>query len=110
MKILLHNILNKTLPDGVYFAASDSEKLLPANRCTPINYPKPDGQVSFDILTSVALTGTFHDHNQPPHLTLLDDSLPVKENLAVYDGPEQRFCPAGMKLTYQEHSVIALLT
>ncbi|PVD34239.1 hypothetical protein C0Q70_05507 [Pomacea canaliculata] len=76
--------------------ASDSEKLLPANRCQPINYPKPDGQVSFDILTSVALTGTFHDHNQPPHLTLLDDSLPVKENLAVYDGPEQRFCPAGV--------------
>lgn len=60
-----------------------------------IEYPKPDNQVSFDLLASVALTGTNHDHDQPAHLTLMDDSVPVNHNLAVFDGPEQRFCPAG---------------
>jgi len=47
-------------------------------------------------LTSVALTGTNHDHDQPAHLTLLDDNVPVDKNLAQFDGPEARFCPAGM--------------
>lgn len=59
-------------------------------------YPKPDGKVSFDLLSSVALTGTNHDHDQPPHLTLLNDAVPVERNLAIFDGPEQRFCPAGI--------------
>lgn len=74
----------------------DNAKLKPAKECKVIDYPKPDGVVSFDLLTSVALTGTNHDHDQPAHLTLLDDSVPVNHNLAIYDGPEQRFCPAGM--------------
>jgi len=52
--------------------------------------------VSFDLLSSVALTGTNHEGNQPPHLTLKDDAVPVARNLAVFDGPEQRFCPAGV--------------
>jgi len=66
-----------------------------ARQCKVIDYPKPDEQVSFDLLTSVALTGTNHDHDQPPHLTLLDDGIPVNRNLAQFDGPEARFCPAG---------------
>ena len=74
----------------------DHECLVEASRATPISYPKPDGQISFDLLSSVALTGTNHEHDQPPHLTLLDDSLPVEQNLARFDGPEQRFCPAGV--------------
>lgn len=73
----------------------DSDQLKPAKDCTPIEYPKPDGKISFDLLSSVALSGTNHEHDQPPHLTLKDDSVPVNKNLAIYDGPEQRFCPAG---------------
>jgi len=73
----------------------DHMSLKPASQSKPIDYPKPDGQVSFDILTSVSLTGTNHDHDQPAHLTLLDDSVPTATNLTIYDGPEGRFCPAG---------------
>ncbi|XP_071453065.1 electron transfer flavoprotein-ubiquinone oxidoreductase, mitochondrial [Hetaerina americana] len=75
---------------------SDSKRLKPAAECKPIEYPKPDGKISFDLLTSVALTGTNHEGDQPAHLTLLDDTVPVKNNLGVYDGPEGRFCPAGV--------------
>ncbi|EDO47030.1 predicted protein [Nematostella vectensis] len=74
----------------------DHASLKPAKECTPIEYPKPDGEVSFDLLSSVALSGTNHDGDQPPHLTLRDDTVPVKRNLGVFDGPEQRFCPAGV--------------
>ncbi|CAH1159743.1 unnamed protein product [Phaedon cochleariae] len=73
----------------------DHKRLKPAKECTPIEYPKPDGKISFDLLTSVALTGTNHEGDQPPHLTLKDDSVPVDVNLKVFDGPESRFCPAG---------------
>ncbi|PNF21740.1 Electron transfer flavoprotein-ubiquinone oxidoreductase, mitochondrial [Cryptotermes secundus] len=74
----------------------DHKRLKPASECKPIEYPKPDGVISFDLLTSVALTGTNHEGDQPPHLTLKDDTVPVKRNLAVFNGPEQRFCPAGV--------------
>ncbi|XP_056346269.1 electron transfer flavoprotein-ubiquinone oxidoreductase, mitochondrial [Oenanthe melanoleuca] len=74
----------------------DFAQLKPAKDCTPIEYPKPDGKISFDLLSSVALSGTNHEHDQPAHLTLKDDSVPVNRNLAVFDGPEQRFCPAGV--------------
>lgn len=74
----------------------DSSKLRPASECQPIEYPKPDGVITFDLLSSVALTGTNHEADQPPHLTLKDDTSPVLKNLKIYDGPEQRFCPAGV--------------
>ncbi|CAL8304222.1 unnamed protein product [Arctogadus glacialis] len=74
----------------------DSDQLKPAKECTPIEYPRPDGKLSFDLLSSVALSGTNHEGDQPAHLTLRDDSVPVERNLAIYDGPEQRFCPAGV--------------
>ncbi|KAJ8271872.1 hypothetical protein COCON_G00107310 [Conger conger] len=74
----------------------DCDQLKPAKDCTPIDYPKPDGKLSFDLLSSLALSGTNHEQDQPPHLTLMDDSIPVTQNLAVYDGPEQHFCPAGV--------------
>ncbi|KAK4887625.1 hypothetical protein RN001_003896 [Aquatica leii] len=74
----------------------DYNKLKPAKECKPIEYPKPDNKITFDILTSVSLTGTNHEDNQPPHLTLKDDTVPVKTNLDKYDGPEGRFCPAGV--------------
>jgi electron-transferring-flavoprotein dehydrogenase len=78
--------------------AGDHTLLKPASSAKPIDYPKPDGKISFDLLTSVALTGTNHDDDQPPHLTLMDDTVPVEKNLAVYDGPEGRFCPAGLSI------------
>lgn len=77
-------------------AQPDHAKLLPASQCKPIDYPKPDGRVSFDLLSSVALTGTNHEADQPAHLTLLDDSRPEQLNLATYAGPESRYCPAGV--------------
>lgn len=80
----------------------DANQLKPAKDCTPIEYPKPDGKISFDLLSSVALSGTNHEGDQPPHLTLKDDSVPVARNLAIYDGPEQRFCPAGNTIMASE--------
>ncbi|KAI4819643.1 hypothetical protein KUCAC02_004883, partial [Chaenocephalus aceratus] len=77
-------------------AGLDADQLKPAKECTPIEYPKPDGKISFDLLSSVALSGTNHEGDQPAHLTLKNDSVPVERNLAIYDGPEQRFCPAGV--------------
>lgn len=74
----------------------DHSRLKKADECPKIEYPKPDGKVSFDRNSSVFLSGTNHEEAQPAHLTLLDDSIPVSVNLAQYDGPEQRFCPAGV--------------
>ena len=74
----------------------DHESLQPARDCTPIDYPKPDGVLTFDKLSSVFLSNTNHEEDQPSHLTLKDDTVPVRLNLAVYAGPEQRFCPAGV--------------
>lgn len=87
----------------IYFLSTNSEnlsdpdykRLKPAKECKPIDYPKPDGVLSFDLLSSVALTGTNHEGDQPPHLTLKDDTVPVTNNLGIFDGPEGRFCPAG---------------
>ena len=74
----------------------DHESIKPADQCKPIDYPKPDGEVSFDKLSSVFLSNTNHEEEQPCHLTLKDDSVPVDVNLAKYAGPEQRYCPAGV--------------
>ncbi len=74
----------------------DHEQLKKASACTPIDYPKPDGEITFDKLTSVSFSATNHEEDQPVHLTLKNDSVPVDVNLADYDGPEVRFCPAGV--------------
>jgi electron-transferring-flavoprotein dehydrogenase len=75
---------------------TDHNSLKPAKECKVVEYPKPDDKLTFDLLSSVALTGTNHEGDQPAHLTLRDDSVPVDRNLAIFDGPEQRFCPAGV--------------
>ncbi len=75
---------------------ADYQKLRPAAECRPIAYPKPDGVLSFDKPSSVYLANTNHEENQPPHLTLKDPAVPVAVNLAMYAGPEQRYCPAGV--------------
>ena len=74
----------------------DHESLRPATHCEKINYPRPDGKVSFDKPSSVFISNTNHEENQPDHLTLKDADIPVKYNLEYYDAPEQRFCPAGV--------------
>ena len=75
---------------------ADHHALKPADQAPKIDYPKPDGIVSFDRNSSVYLSGTNHQENQPTHLTLKDTSIPIDLNLAVYDAPEQRYCPAGV--------------
>lgn len=76
--------------------SSDHDKLLPAAQCRPIAYPKPDGKLSFDRLSSVFLSNTNHEEEQPCHLRLKDAGVPIAVNLARYDAPEQRYCPAGV--------------
>ena len=74
----------------------DHAALKKASECRRIEYPKPDGMVSFDRNSSVFLSNTNHEEDQPVHLTLRDDALPIAINLAEYDAPEQRYCPAGV--------------
>ena len=62
----------------------------------PIAYPKPDGKLTFDRLSSVFLSNTNHEEDQPVHLTLKDAAVPITVNLALYDSPETRYCPAGV--------------
>jgi len=75
---------------------TDAQKTKPAAQCKRIAYPKPDGKLSFDRLSSVFLSNTNHEENQPVHLTLKDPNVPIATNLAIYDAPEQRYCPAGV--------------
>jgi len=77
-------------------AGTDNQSLKPASECKEIEYPKPDGKLTFDLLSSVALTGTNHEADQPAHLTLLNDNVPEEVNWAKFAGPEGRFCPAGV--------------
>ncbi|MGH8708961.1 MAG: electron transfer flavoprotein-ubiquinone oxidoreductase [Burkholderiales bacterium] len=77
-------------------AHADHETLAKRTDVQPIAYPKPDGKLTFDRLTSVSFSNTNHAEDQPVHLTLKDASVPVKVNLALYDAPEQRYCPAGV--------------
>ncbi|HOL37063.1 MAG TPA: electron transfer flavoprotein-ubiquinone oxidoreductase [Rubrivivax sp.] len=74
----------------------DHMRLHAASQVEPIRYPRPDGVLTFDRLASVFLSNTNHEENQPSHLTLKDPSVPVAVNLAVYAGPESRYCPAGV--------------
>ncbi|MYM22477.1 FAD-binding protein [Duganella sp. FT135W] len=75
---------------------ADHECLKPASQFAPINYPKPDGKLTFDRLSSVFISNTNHAEDQPIHLTLKNPSVPVDVNLAQYAGPEARYCPAGV--------------
>jgi electron-transferring-flavoprotein dehydrogenase len=75
---------------------ADHETLKPAKDCQPIAYPKPDGKISFDKLSSVFLSNTNHEEDQPIHLKLKDPSIPIAQNLPKFDEPAQRYCPAGV--------------
>jgi electron-transferring-flavoprotein dehydrogenase len=79
-----------------HHAKADHESLKPAKDCKPIAYPKPDGKISFDKLSSVFLSNTNHEEDQPIHLKLKDPTIPIARNLPLYDEPAQRYCPAGV--------------
>lgn len=83
-------------PWTLHHTHADHECLKPAANYKPIAYPKPDGKLTFDRLSSVFISNTNHAEDQPIHLTLKNDSVPVNVNLAVYAGPETRYCPAGV--------------
>jgi electron-transferring-flavoprotein dehydrogenase len=89
----------RTLGIGLPFTMKhhrDNETLLRKDQVRPIDYPKPDGTISFDRLSSVFLSNTNHAEDQPIHLTLKDANVPIEVNLKLYDAPEQRYCPAGV--------------
>ena len=75
---------------------SDHDQLKPADKMPKIDYPKPDGELTFDRLSSVFLSNTNHEEDQPVHLTLKDPNIPIEKNLPLYDEPAQRYCPAGV--------------
>jgi len=75
---------------------ADHERLKPAAKMPKIDYPKPDGVITFDKLSSVFISNTNHEEDQPVHLTLKDPAIPVAHNLKLYDEPAQRYCPAGV--------------
>jgi electron-transferring-flavoprotein dehydrogenase len=93
----LNNLgLGFLVPWTLKHGKADNETLKPAAECERIVYPKPDGKISFDKLSSVFISNTNHEEDQPIHLTLKDPSIPIAVNLAEYDAPEQRYCPAGV--------------
>jgi electron-transferring-flavoprotein dehydrogenase len=93
---LLPKLGIKNPPWTLHNTKPDHECLKPAALCRKIDYPKPDGKLTFDRLASVFVSNTNHEENQPAHLTLKDASVPVNINLAKFAGPESRYCPAGV--------------
>ncbi len=90
------SVFSGRLPLTLHDRLADNECLKPAAECSEIHYPKPDGSLSFDKLSSVFISNTNHEEDQPCHLTLKDESVPIDTNLTLYAAPEQRYCPAGV--------------
>ncbi|HEX6261080.1 MAG TPA: electron transfer flavoprotein-ubiquinone oxidoreductase, partial [Woeseiaceae bacterium] len=90
------NLFRGKLPFTLHNRMPDHEGLNDASEAKRIDYPKPDGVITFDRLSSVFLSGTNHEEDQPVHLVLKDPSVPVEHNLPKYDEPAQRYCPAGV--------------
>ena len=90
------NIFNGLLPWTLKDPVADHARMRNASECDPISYPKYDGVLSFDKPSSVFLSNTNHEEEQPCHLLLKDDQLPIEKNLALYDEAAQRYCPAGV--------------
>ena len=90
------NIFNGKLPWTLSDPKPDYAQMKPADQCKKIEYPKPDGKLSFDKLSSVFVSNTNHEEDQPVHLKLENKSIPIDVNLEKYDEPAQRYCPAGV--------------
>ena len=93
---LEQNWFNGKLPFTLHDKIPDYAQLKPAKNFQPIDYPKPDGVISFDLLSSVFLSNTNHEENQPCHLKLQNEDVPLEHNLSLYKEPAQRYCPAGV--------------
>jgi electron-transferring-flavoprotein dehydrogenase len=93
---LLPKLGIKSPPWTIHRKVADHTLLKPAAECQPIVYPKPDNQLTFDRLSSIFISNTNHEENQPAHLTLKDPVVPVHINLTKFAGPEARYCPAGV--------------
>ena len=90
------NIFGGKLPITLRDNHVDYAQLKPADQFEPISYPKPDGKISFDKLTSLSLSGTMHEENQPVHLKVNNVKIAINTNLKVYNSPEQYYCPASV--------------
>lgn len=91
-----YGIFRGALPFTLQDQQHDYKALKPASECNRIDYPKPDGIISFDKLSSVFLSNTNHEEDQPCHLEIKDKQIPIAHNLPIYDEPAQRYCPAGV--------------
>ncbi|WP_295531330.1 electron transfer flavoprotein-ubiquinone oxidoreductase [uncultured Pseudacidovorax sp.] len=89
-------VLRGHIPWTIHRTEADHARLKPAAECKKIVYPKADGKLTFDRLSSVFISNTNHEENQPAHLTLKDPTVPTRINLPQYAGPESRYCPAGV--------------
>jgi electron-transferring-flavoprotein dehydrogenase len=89
-------VLRGHIPWTIHRTEPDHARLKPASACKKIAYPRADGKLTFDRLSSVFISNTNHEENQPAHLTLKDATVPVRINLPEYAGPESRYCPAGV--------------
>lgn len=96
------NIFFGKSPFTFHDKSKDHCQLNPAKESLPIDYPKPDGEISFEILSSVFLSNTNHAEDQPCHLKLKDSTIPIDVNLPMYDEPAQRYCPAGVYEVIEE--------
>ena len=98
-----HMILRGRAPWTLSHGHTDHGALEDSSKHARIEYPRPDGEVTFDRLSSVFVSSTNHEENQPCHLTLKDDTVPIGVNLARFDAPEQRYCPAGVYEIQEEN-------
>ncbi len=98
------NLFRGALPLEIHDRRPDHEALLPKEALPPIDYPRPDGVLSFDRLSSVFLSSTHHEEDQPCHLRLRDPDAAISVNLARYAAPEQRYCPAGVYEIVEEEA------
>ncbi|UDG81987.1 electron transfer flavoprotein-ubiquinone oxidoreductase [Candidatus Vallotia cooleyia] len=96
MVFIEQKLLGGRIPWTLHHRNEDHEQLKPALQCQPIRYPKPDGKLTFDRLSSVFISNTDHGENKPTHLILKDEKVPVCINLNEYAGPESRYCPAAV--------------
>ncbi len=96
LSFIEHNIFAGRFPLTFHDKSTDHSQLKPADQAPKIEYPKPDGKISFDKLSSVFLSNTNHVEDQPCHLTLKDADVPIRDNLPMYDEPAQRYCPAAV--------------
>ena len=103
MHLSLHVAAERFHAERRIFHKTEIEQIA-AKDAQPINYPAPDGKITFDRLTSIYLANIQHEEDQPVHLQLADATIPIATNLAVYAAPEQRYCPAGVYEFVQDAS------